>query len=57
MLLVAGADDQLISPDKTFSVEQGLVTSETLSNVGHMSMYEGTNKLVGIIREFLNPSR
>ncbi|MMZ64881.1 hypothetical protein D1872_272370 [compost metagenome] len=57
VLLVAGADDQVISPDKTFSVEQQLMTAETLPYVGHMSMYEGPNKLNDILHKFLNPKR
>lgn len=57
VLLVAGADDQVISPDKTFSVEHQLMTAETLPYVGHMSMYEGPNKLNDILHKFLSPKR
>jgi 3-oxoadipate enol-lactonase len=55
VLLVAGADDQVIPPAKTFSVEQQLIMAETLSNTGHMSMYEAPNKLVDVLYNFLNP--
>lgn len=55
VLLVAGQDDQVIAPDKTFSVEQQLLTTATLPHVGHMSMYEGPNKLIDTLRSFLQP--
>lgn len=55
VLLVAGEEDQVVSPDKTFSVEQQLLTTVTLPHVGHMSMYEGPNKLVDTLRSFLQP--
>lgn len=54
VLLVAGADDQVISPDKTFSVEQQLMTAKTLPHVGHMSMYEDPAQLSEVIHKFLH---
>ncbi|WCK55304.1 alpha/beta hydrolase [Aneurinibacillus sp. Ricciae_BoGa-3] len=56
VLLVAGSEDQVISPDKVFSADEQLVKAELIEGAGHMSMYEAPDKLAEIIRSFVNPA-
>jgi 3-oxoadipate enol-lactonase len=56
-LLVAGENDKIISPEKTFSVEGKHITTKLIQNSGHMSMYENPNELIQTIREFMDLSK
>lgn len=53
VLLVAGSEDQLIPPEKTFSAEGDHINEVVLQHVGHMSMLEAPDELVKAIRLFL----
>lgn len=53
VLLVAGSEDQLIPPEKTFSAEGDHINEVVLQNTGHMSMLEAPEELVKAIRLFL----
>lgn len=51
VVLVAGADDQLIPSEKTFTANGFNVKQVLLKNVGHMSMYEAPVELVKIFED------
>lgn len=53
VLLVAGAKDNIVSPEKTFSVEGSHVTKQLLEEAGHMSMIECPDKLAENMKTFL----
>lgn len=53
VLLVAGESDQVIHPEKTFSVSKVNITQTTLKGAGHMGMYEATDTLIEEILEFM----
>ncbi|RXY99681.1 alpha/beta fold hydrolase [Fictibacillus sp. S7] len=53
VLLVAGESDQVIPPEKTFSVSKENITQVTLPRTGHMGMYEATDALIEEITEFM----
>ena len=53
VLLVAGSEDQLIPPEKTFSAEGDHINEVVIQHVGHMSMMETPDELVKAIRLFL----
>jgi 3-oxoadipate enol-lactonase len=53
VLLVAGSEDQVIPPEKVFTADEQLITTETIEGAGHMSMYEAPDKLAAIIRSFV----
>ncbi|UPM53331.1 alpha/beta fold hydrolase [Gottfriedia acidiceleris] len=54
VLLLAGKDDQIIPPEKTFSVEKENIKTVTLNNAGHMSMYESPEELINEMKNFLS---
>lgn len=53
VLLVAGEQDGIISPEKTFTVDQPNVTQVTIAGVGHMSMLEAPDLLADSILSFM----
>jgi 3-oxoadipate enol-lactonase len=53
VLLVAGERDQIIPPERTFSVEAPHVSRELIRSAGHMSMLETPDELIDVIRRFL----
>ncbi|MFD2672102.1 alpha/beta fold hydrolase [Marinicrinis sediminis] len=52
VLLVAGADDQVIPPEKTHVVQGDPIQSHTLANCGHMGMFEAQEELTAHIKQF-----
>lgn len=53
VLLIAGEQDQIIPPDKTFTVNKPNIQQFTIKGAGHMSMYEQPEELVKIMEDFL----
>lgn len=53
LLLVAGDCDKIIPVEKTISVEGNHIKTKIIHNAGHMSMYEKSEELIEVIREFL----
>ncbi|KQL35059.1 alpha/beta fold hydrolase [Psychrobacillus sp. FJAT-21963] len=51
VVLVAGAEDQLIPSEKTFTANGVNIKQVVLKDVGHMSMYEAPKELVKIFEE------
>ncbi|PGL69856.1 alpha/beta hydrolase [Bacillus sp. AFS055030] len=54
VLLLAGKDDQIIPPEKTFSVKKENIKTVTLNSAGHMSMYEAPKELINEMNNFLS---
>ncbi|WP_369700055.1 alpha/beta fold hydrolase [Bacillus sp. AFS041924] len=54
VLLLAGKDDQIIPPEKTFSVKKENIKTTTLNSAGHMSMYESPEELVNEMKDYLS---
>lgn len=52
VLLAAGTEDQVVSIDKTHSVDSPHVVLATLKDCGHMSMFENPDLLSSIIIDF-----
>ncbi|GAE46148.1 beta-ketoadipate enol-lactone hydrolase [Mesobacillus boroniphilus JCM 21738] len=53
VLLIAGEQDQIIPPEKTFTVSRQNIEKKVIHNSGHMSMYEQPDELVKVIKDFL----
>ncbi|WP_043931916.1 alpha/beta fold hydrolase [Bacillus sp. EB01] len=53
VLLVAGEYDQVIPPEKTFSVEKPNIEHHLIHGAGHMSMYEEPEELIKVMKQFL----
>ncbi|PLS18791.1 alpha/beta hydrolase [Bacillus sp. M6-12] len=53
VLLVAGEYDQVIPPEKTFSVEKPNIEHHLIHGAGHMSMYEKPEELIKAMKQFL----
>lgn len=53
ILLLAGENDQLIKPEKTFSVHNQSIKQVVLEHAGHMSMIEAPNHLAEVLLAFL----
>ncbi|RFU69857.1 alpha/beta hydrolase [Peribacillus saganii] len=53
VLLIAGEKDQVIPPEKTFSVTKSNILQSLITNSGHMSMFEAPGKLISEMEEFL----
>ncbi|AJS60131.1 alpha/beta fold hydrolase [Paenibacillus sp. IHBB 10380] len=53
VLLVAGEQDGVITPDKIFTVDHPNVTQVTIAGAGHMSMLETPEELADIIMSYL----
>ncbi|MDN4527566.1 alpha/beta fold hydrolase [Fictibacillus fluitans] len=53
VLLVAGESDQVVPPEKTFSVAKENIIQATLKGAGHMGMYEARDALVEEINAFM----
>lgn len=54
VLLVAGEQDQIIPPEKTFTVQRNNIDARLIKGAGHMSMYEQPEELARIMNEFLS---
>ena len=52
-LLIAGEKDQVIPPEKTFSVHKDTISQALIKGVGHMSMMEKPDALISEIQHFL----
>jgi pimeloyl-ACP methyl ester carboxylesterase len=52
-LLIAGEKDQVIPPEKTFSVKKDSVSQALIKGAGHMSMMEKPDSLIAEIQHFL----
>lgn len=52
VLLVAGAQDQIIPVEKTFSVQGDHITQTRLETAGHMSLMESPDELSAILLSF-----
>lgn len=53
VLIVAGEKDQIVPPEKSFTVERPNIKQALIKGVGHMSMYEAPEKLIKEIKGFL----
>ncbi|ANE45147.1 alpha/beta hydrolase [Paenibacillus swuensis] len=53
VLLVAGGEDGVIPPEKTFSSTGNHITQARLESAGHMSMLETPRQLAAVVKEFL----
>ncbi|CAM3790622.1 alpha/beta fold hydrolase [Mesobacillus thioparans] len=53
VLLIAGELDQIVPPEKTFTVDKPNIHKYIIKNSGHMSMYEQPNDLVKAMHDFL----
>ncbi len=54
VLLIAGEQDQIVPPEKTFTVTKQGVDQHVIKGAGHMSMYEKPDELVKLIYHFLS---
>ncbi|WP_211749955.1 alpha/beta hydrolase [Paenibacillus sp. Marseille-Q4541] len=54
LLLVAGEADNVVPPERTFTVEGEGVTQALIKGAGHMSMVEAPDALVQIISDFMD---
>ncbi|OKP86250.1 alpha/beta hydrolase [Paenibacillus helianthi] len=54
VLLVAGAEDSKVPPERTFTSDKPNVTQATIPGVGHMSMYEAPGRLSEIIKHYVH---
>ncbi|TDG00352.1 alpha/beta fold hydrolase [Paenibacillus piri] len=54
VLLVAGTHDQIVPPDRAFSVSGGTIMQREIDAAGHMSMVEAPRRLADIIVEFIS---
>ena len=52
-LLIAGEQDQVIPPEKTFSVNRDTISQALIKDAGHMSMMEKPEVLITEIQHFL----
>jgi 3-oxoadipate enol-lactonase len=57
ILLLAGELDEVIPPEKRFPVAKSNITSVTLANVAHMSMFEAPQAFAAEIGSFLEQNR
>lgn len=53
VLLVAGEQDQIIPPEKSFTVNKENIKQVVIKDSGHMSMYEQPAELIKAIQNFL----
>ncbi|WP_019412464.1 alpha/beta fold hydrolase [Paenisporosarcina sp. TG20] len=53
VLLIAGEKDQVIPPDRTFSVHKETISQVLIQGAGHMSMMEKPKLLIPEIQKFL----
>lgn len=54
VLLVAGAEDSKVSPERIFTSDHPNVSQVTIPGVGHMSMYEAPERLAEVIKDFVH---
>ncbi len=54
VLLVAGASDQVIPEERTFSVSGETISQQRIEAAGHMSMMETPGILAQIIKNFIS---
>ncbi|ASA24164.1 alpha/beta fold hydrolase [Paenibacillus donghaensis] len=52
VLLVAGAEDTHVTPERIFTTDKANVTQATISGAGHMSLYEAPQQLAEILKDF-----
>jgi 3-oxoadipate enol-lactonase len=52
ILLVAGAADGVVPPERTFTSDKPNITQATIPGAGHMSMFEASEQLSDIIKTF-----
>lgn len=57
VLLIAGENDQIVNPEKTFSVRGDSIHHELLHKVGHMSLMEHPEQLADKLSAFLERIR
>lgn len=53
VLLIAGTDDGVVPPERTFTSDNANVTKATIAGAGHMSMFEAPERLSEIIKDFV----
>lgn len=53
ILLVAGSQDQVISPERTFCIQDDHIRHQLFEHTGHMSMYEDPELLTSTLDQFL----
>jgi len=53
VLIVAGEQDQIVPPDKAFTVQGTHIAQAVIPAAGHMSMMETPDRLVPVLRSFL----
>jgi 3-oxoadipate enol-lactonase len=53
VLIIAGDQDQIIPPDKSFAVKGPAIEQVTINGAGHMSMYEAPEELADSIKTFM----
>jgi pimeloyl-ACP methyl ester carboxylesterase len=54
VLLIAGEQDQVIPPEKTFSVSRANIKHSLIKDSGHMSMYENPQALIAELQGYLS---
>ena len=54
VLLVAGEQDQVIPPEKTFSVSKDNIKHALIEDSGHMGMYENPTQMISAFSAFLS---
>ncbi|GIP35496.1 alpha/beta fold hydrolase [Paenibacillus sp. J2TS4] len=54
VLLIAGSEDQVVTPDKTFAAEGEGISKFVLEGAGHMGMYEAPDELADRLKSFLD---
>lgn len=53
VLIVAGEQDEIVPPEKSFTVKGSNINQVTIADAAHMSMYEAPEELAEVIRGFL----
>lgn len=53
VLLIAGDQDAIVTPERAFTADKPNVTKATISGAGHMSMFEAPERLAEIIKDFV----
>lgn len=53
VLIIAGDQDQIVPPDKSFAAKGPAIKQVTINGAGHMSMYEAPEELEDAIKKFL----
>lgn len=53
VLLIAGENDQIIPPEKTFSVSKTNIKHALVKDAGHMSLVENVPELISVMKKYL----